>query len=133
MQDFDNLRPGDALHPLVVGPVTRRDLALFAGASGDHNPLHIDADAARAAGLPDVFAQGMFVGGLVAQTLWNWLGEEGRLRRCRMRIVAPTFRDETLRMTSVCTAAAGSTAELEAVVEKPSGLVVLRAWATIAG
>ena len=37
----------------------RATLALFAGASGDHNPIHIDLDVARSAGLDDVFAHGM--------------------------------------------------------------------------
>jgi acyl dehydratase len=50
---------GDQLTPLVVGTVTRTTLALFAGGSGDHNPIHIDLDVARAAGMDDVFAQGM--------------------------------------------------------------------------
>jgi acyl dehydratase len=40
-------------------PITRTTLALYAGASGDHNPIHIDSDAARESGFPDVFAQGM--------------------------------------------------------------------------
>ncbi len=40
-------------------PVDRTTLALFAGASGDHNPIHIDIDFARRAGMPDVFAHGM--------------------------------------------------------------------------
>lgn len=46
---------------LQFEPITRTTLALFAGASGDHNPIHIDSDAARAAGLPDVIAHGMLV------------------------------------------------------------------------
>lgn len=50
---------GDTLPVLKLPPVDRKTLALFAGASGDHNPIHIDLDFARRAGLPDVFAQGM--------------------------------------------------------------------------
>jgi acyl dehydratase len=50
---------GDQLDPLPVGRITRTTLALFAGGSGDHNPIHVDFDVARAAGLDDVFAQGM--------------------------------------------------------------------------
>jgi acyl dehydratase len=53
------LEVGDELTPLRLEPLTRLTLALYAGASGDHNPLHIDIDAARAAGLPDVIAHGM--------------------------------------------------------------------------
>jgi len=52
---------GDALPPLVCPPVTRLMLALYCGASGDHNPLHVDIDFAHDAGLDDVIAQGMLV------------------------------------------------------------------------
>ncbi|AFR49832.1 MaoC/PaaZ C-terminal domain-containing protein [Gordonia sp. KTR9] len=50
---------GDVVGVLEPGAVTRTTLALFAGASGDHNPIHIDIDSARAAGMDDVFAHGM--------------------------------------------------------------------------
>lgn len=62
-------------HPipdLVVGPVTRTTLALFAGASHDHTPLHIDIDFARAAGHNDVFAHGMYVMANMARLLTRW-------------------------------------------------------------
>ncbi|MBR7194384.1 MaoC/PaaZ C-terminal domain-containing protein [Gordonia sp. SCSIO 19800] len=51
--------PGDVVATLRPGTVTRTTLALFAGASGDHNPIHIDLDSARASGMDDVFAHGM--------------------------------------------------------------------------
>ena len=57
---------------LVVGPVTRTTLALFAGASHDHTPLHIDIDFARAAGHEDVFAHGMYVMAGMARLLTRW-------------------------------------------------------------
>lgn len=49
---------GDTLD-LTVPKITRTTLALYAGASGDHNPVHIDMDACAAVGIPDVFAHGM--------------------------------------------------------------------------
>ncbi|MFG1288255.1 MaoC/PaaZ C-terminal domain-containing protein [Xanthobacter versatilis] len=55
------LAVGDTFATLDLPPVTRTQLALYAGASGDHNPIHIDIDFAHAAGEKDVFAQGMFV------------------------------------------------------------------------
>ncbi|MFG1377355.1 MaoC/PaaZ C-terminal domain-containing protein [Xanthobacter autotrophicus] len=55
------LAVGDTFATLQLAPVTRTQLALYAGASGDHNPIHIDIDFAHAAGEKDVFAQGMFV------------------------------------------------------------------------
>ncbi|WP_150293239.1 MaoC/PaaZ C-terminal domain-containing protein [Sphingobium estronivorans] len=42
-------------------PISRHMLALYCGASGDHNPIHVDLDFARSAGFPDVFAHGMLV------------------------------------------------------------------------
>src|SRR6476646_8464326 len=50
---------GDLLPPLALAPISRSTLALFAGGSGDHNPIHLDIDVARRAGMDDVFAQGM--------------------------------------------------------------------------
>src|SRR3712207_9485233 len=52
------LAPGQAL-TLSCPRITRTALALYAGASGDHNPVHIDIDACRAVGIDDVFAHGM--------------------------------------------------------------------------
>ena len=53
------LKVGDILEPLTQKPISRSTLALFAGASGDHNPIHIDIDFAKSVGLDDVFAHGM--------------------------------------------------------------------------
>lgn len=48
----------DAL-ALVCGPLEAIDLALYAAASGDHNPLHLDADVAHAAGFDRPVVHGM--------------------------------------------------------------------------
>lgn len=65
------LEPGHRLPDLVLPPITRLDLALYCGASGDHNPLHVDIDAAGAAGMDDVIAHGMlsmaYLGRLLTQ------------------------------------------------------------------
>ncbi len=50
-------------------PITRHRLALYCGASGDHNPIHVDIDFARAAGFPDVFSHGMLVMAWLGQAL----------------------------------------------------------------
>ena len=56
---FDSVRVGDMLPSLSLPPLTRAALALYSEASGDHNPIHVDVDFARAAGMPDVLAHGM--------------------------------------------------------------------------
>jgi len=50
---------GDEIPAIELPMLTRTTLALFAGASGDHNPIHIDIDFARKAGMEDVFGHGM--------------------------------------------------------------------------
>ena len=62
---FDDVNEGDAA-PVVSHELTRTDLVMYAGASGDFNPVHHDEVAARAAGLPSVFGHGMYTAGLLA-------------------------------------------------------------------
>lgn len=70
---FDSLSVGDAVPTLTTAPVSRTTLALFAGASGDHNPIHIDIDFAKKAGMDDVFAHGMLVMAYLGRTLTDWI------------------------------------------------------------
>lgn len=67
-----NINVGDTLPDLTLPPVTRTTLALYAGASGDHNPIHIDIDFARKAGMPDVFAHGMLSMAWLGRFLTGW-------------------------------------------------------------
>jgi acyl dehydratase len=69
--------------------ITRTTLALYAGASGDHNPMHIDIDFARKAGFPDVFSQGMLVMAMLGQALTDAVRPD-RLRSFSTRFVAIT-------------------------------------------
>ena len=87
--DLNTVQIGDVLTPLEFGPINRATLALYAGASGDHNPIHIDLDFAREAGLIDVFAQGMLSFGVLTQVVTRWSGA-ARLRRFSARFVSPT-------------------------------------------
>lgn len=80
---------GDRLPELVKGPLTRATLALFAGASNDHNPLHIDSDHAKQWGMPDVIAPGMLSMAYLAQMLTHWM-PQARLRRWSVRFTAMT-------------------------------------------
>ena len=87
--NFDEIRVGDALPTLTLPPVTRTTLALFGGASGDHNPIHLDIDVARRAGLPDVFAQGMLGMAWLGRLLTAWV-PQSRLRRFEVRFLGIT-------------------------------------------
>jgi acyl dehydratase len=77
------------LPPLTLEPVNRTTLALFAGASGDHNRVHIDTDYARKAGMPDVFAHGMLSMAYLGRLLTRWV-DQRQLREFGVRFVGIT-------------------------------------------
>jgi len=70
-------------------PISRHTLALYCGASGDHNPIHVDLDFAKAAGYPDVFTHGMLVMAYLGQALTDAVPPP-RLRSFSTRFVAIT-------------------------------------------
>lgn len=87
--NLSSVAVGDTLPEFEFGPISRSKLALYAGASGDHNPAHIDLDFAKKAGLPDVFAHGMLSFGVLTQVVTRWAGPE-RLREFGARFVSIT-------------------------------------------
>jgi acyl dehydratase len=92
-----------ATAPVLQHTVRYGDLIRYAGASGDFYPLHTDDAYARAAGLPGVFAHGMYSAGLLATAVTTWCGVES-LRRFAVRFVAKTWPGETLVSRIVVTA-----------------------------
>lgn len=93
---FDSVQVGDALPDLTLPPVDRTTLALFAGASGDHNPIHIDVDFARRAGMPDVFAHGMLGMAWLGRVITRW-APQSRLRRFQARFQGITHLGNAVR------------------------------------
>lgn len=73
----------------TFGPISRTTLALFAGASGDSNPMHIDIDFARAGGMDDVFGHGMLSMAYLGRFLTEWAGRDN-IRRWGARFTAMT-------------------------------------------
>src|ERR1700710_1309415 len=99
---FEKLQVGDDLPPITFAPITRQTLALYAGASGDHNPIHIDSDFAKQAGMEDVFAHGMLGMAYLGKALTSWVPQSA-IRQFSTRFVAIThLRDMiTCRGTAV--------------------------------
>ena len=69
--NLDTASVGDKIPDLVIEQITRSTLALYAGASGDHNPMHIDLDFAKEAGMKDVFAHGMLIMAYLGRAVTN--------------------------------------------------------------
>jgi acyl dehydratase len=89
MTEIGEIRIGDRLVHKTFPPITRHTLALYCGASGDHNPIHVDIDFARSAGFPDVFAHGMLVMACLGQAVTDAV-PPARLHAFATRFVAIT-------------------------------------------
>ena len=98
---YDDVQVGDRA-PAIDHELTRTDLVMYAGASGDFNPMHHDEIAAQKAGLPSVFGHGMFSAGLLATAVTNYVGI-GNLTSYRVRFTKQTWPGETLSTTIAVT------------------------------
>lgn len=92
---FDNIQVGDSLPSFETPPVSRLALALYCGASGDHNPIHVDIDFARASGRPDVIAHGMLSMAWLGRVLTHWVPQSA-LREYSVRFAAVTHVAERI-------------------------------------
>jgi acyl dehydratase len=60
--------------PAVSYPVSRLSLVKYCGASGDFNVIHWNERVAKAVGLPDVIAHGMFTMAQAGRFVTDWAG-----------------------------------------------------------
>ena len=87
--DLNKITVGTKIPELKIKPISRTILALYAGASGDHNPIHIDIDFAKNIGLKDVFAHGMLVMSYLGRAITNTI-LESRLMDFKVRFCSIT-------------------------------------------
>lgn len=95
---FEEVRIGDELPEYLHERVTRTDLVRYAGASGDYNPMHHDETIAQKAGMPSVFAHGMFSMGLLSNVLVRWAGPAS-VKSFDVQFRAITWPDDPVRCT----------------------------------
>ncbi|MFF5225201.1 MaoC/PaaZ C-terminal domain-containing protein [Dactylosporangium sp. NPDC000521] len=94
---------GPLCAPLVQGPLTVTDFVRYQGASGDMNPIHHDAEFARAAGFPTVFAVGMRQAGVLAAFVADQLGPDN-IRRFEVQFRAMAWPGDIITYTGEVTA-----------------------------
>ena len=99
---FDEVKVGDELEPYVHAAVTRTDLVKYAGASGDYNPMHHDETIATKAGMPSVFAHGMFSMGLLSNVLVAFAGAGG-IKKFSVQFRAITWAGDPVKCTGKVT------------------------------
>lgn len=132
---FANVQVGDSIPELVLPPIERLQLALFAGASGDHNPIHVDEDKARGGGLPGVIAHGMLNMAVLGRLLTNWVPQRA-LRGFGARFSAMAFPGDVVtcrgQITNKTEAAGEKLVELALTAENQKGDKLLVGTATVA-
>jgi len=91
---FESVNVGDEIPPFAV-QVSRPDFVRYAGASGDFVPLHYDQTFVEAAGIPNVFAQGMFTAGLLSHCVTDYVGA-GQVRNFKVRFATIVWPGDTV-------------------------------------
>jgi acyl dehydratase len=93
------LTVGQVFEQVVVEDLTRTQIVMYAGASGDFNPLHHDEVFAQAAGYPSVFAHGMLTMGLTGKLLTDTVGVD-KLLSYGGRFTSQVWPGDTLTATA---------------------------------
>jgi acyl dehydratase len=95
-----SLSVGDSRELVLTEDLTRTQIVMYAGTSGDYNPLHSDERYAKeVAGYPGVFAHGMLSMGMTGRVLTDWVGD-GRLTKYGVRFVKQVWPGDALTATA---------------------------------
>jgi len=86
--NYDDVEVGTEL-PAQTFQVKRANLVMYAGASGDFNIIHWNERTAKAVGLPDVIAHGMFTMAEGGRVVTDWVGDPGAVLEYGVRFSAP--------------------------------------------
>jgi acyl dehydratase len=94
MPSYDEVEVGQEL-PQQSFQVTRWDLVKYCGASGDFNTIHWNERIAKAVGLPDVIAHGMYTMAVSGRVVTDWAGDPGRVVEYGVRFSRPVVVPDT--------------------------------------
>ncbi|MDH4144012.1 MAG: MaoC/PaaZ C-terminal domain-containing protein [Acidimicrobiia bacterium] len=125
------LKVGDTHSEVVVDNLSRTQIVMYAGASGDYNPVHSDeVFVTKVAGYPTVFAHGMLSMGLTGKMLTNYVGD-GRLKHYGVRFTSQVWPGDTLTATAEVTAvrtddAGDQVVDLEITTTNQDGVAVIK-------
>ncbi len=115
---YEDIEEGAEITPLIKEPDTRQ-LVMWAGASGDYNPIHYDKDYAIKQGLPGVIIHGQLAGSFLGQMITDWIGEEGCLKKLSLSYKGKNLPGQKLTCCGTV---------FKKAVEEDCKLVSLRIW-----
>lgn len=124
------LTVGDVHEEVVVEDLKRTQIVMYAGASGDYNPLHTDeVFATKVAGYPTAFAHGMLTMGMTGKMLTNYVGD-GRLTKFGGRFTSQVWPGDTLTATARVEAVRDGDVDLSVRTVNQDGAEVFSGTAT---
>ncbi|MCP4084523.1 MAG: acyl dehydratase [Actinomycetia bacterium] len=114
----------------LVKDLKRTQIVMYAGASGDYNPVHSDHEfVTEMAGYPTVFAHGMLTMGMTGRLVTDFVGD-GRLTRYGVRFVNQVWPGDDLSATLTVKEIRDDEVDLEIVTVNQDGTPVLTGSAT---
>lgn len=129
--DLNSIKTGDKLPVLKKESVSRVQLAKYAGASGDFNPLHLDDGFAQKIGMDGVIAHGMLVMGFLGQYVMEIAGNKASLTRFKMRFGKITKPEDVISCEGRVKNIANEKMEIELFAVKQNEEVVGAGEATL--
>jgi acyl dehydratase len=101
-----NVEVGTELPPLEI-QLTRTLIVATAIASRDYQDVHHDSELARARGSKDIFMNILSTNGFVGRFVTDWAGPSAVVKSVSIRLGAPNYPGDTMRMTGSVTAVDG--------------------------
>ena len=120
------LNVGDTHTERLVEDLKRTQIVMYAGASGDYNPVHTDEVFTKeVAGYPSVFAHGMLTMGMTGKMVTNYVGD-GRLTEYGVRFTSQVFPGDTLDATATVVGVTNGIVDLDISTVNQKGVEVLK-------
>lgn len=121
-----DLNVGDTYTERLVEDLKRTQIVMYAGASGDYNPVHTDEVFTKeVAGYPSVFAHGMLTMGMTGKMVTNYVGD-GRLTEYGVRFTSQVFPGDTLDATATVVGVSNGIVDLDISTVNQNGVEVLK-------
>jgi len=118
---YEDVSVGDTLPELVI-ELTPTVIVSTAIASRDYQDVHHDRDLAQKRGSKDIFMNILSSNGFVGRYVTDWAGPEARLRRVAIRLGAPNYPYDEMRMTGEVVAKEDVDGVIELRVRGANGL-----------